>query len=82
MLQLLHLDIIVDHLFEFRVLLLQNEKLLVQIVCSTSSFEIEYFLKMLDFFLEFCNQSIVSSADLVCTDFSHDLLGSICKLQS
>ena len=72
--------IIIDHLLELRVFLLQDQQLLMEIVSATLAFEVQNILQMLDFFLELGDECIILSTDLVLTDFCHDFLSSIGEL--
>ena len=47
------------HFLKLRVLLFKNKELLVKVVCSALSFQIENVLEVLDFLLELGDESII-----------------------
>ena len=77
-----HLDllIIANHLFELRILFLQDEQLLVEVVGATLPLEIQNVLQMLDLFLKLRDERVILSTDLVLANFCHDLLSPVGKL--
>lgn len=53
----------------------------MQVLGTSFSLEVKNILQVLDLFLQFKHKSIVSSTDLVCASFGHNLFSSIGKLQ-
>ena len=53
----------------------------MKVLSATLPLEIQDVLEMLYFLLQLENKGIIDCANLVCTRFSHDLLGTIRKLE-
>ena len=81
LLQLLHFFVVPHDFLKLAVLFLEDEQLLMEVVSATFALQIQNVLQVLNLFLELDDKSVISRANLIGTDFGHNLLGPVRKFQ-